>query len=92
MAVNKALSLDGDGDYVRIGSDAILVPDNLTIEAWFNPTDIRGCHIISRYEDMEQSYEIYLPGDGRVRLSIPLVSRFGLMREELKSIGGSMSQ
>jgi len=70
LAVNKVLSLDGDGDYLRIGNDLILVPDNLTIEAWFNPTDIRGCHIISRYEDMEQSYEIYLPGDGRVRYQI----------------------
>ena len=66
----QAVSLDGDGDYVRIGNDPILAPDNLTIEAWFNPTDIRSCHIISRYEDSEQSYEIYLPGDGRIRYQV----------------------
>jgi len=62
----QALNLDGDGDYVRIGNDPILAPDNFTIEAWFNPDDIRSCHIISRFEDTAQSYEIYLPGDGTV--------------------------
>ncbi len=66
LAVNKVLSLDRRGDYVRIGNNPILAPSNLTLEAWFNPTDIRSCHIISRFEDTAQSYEIYLPGDGTV--------------------------
>ena len=50
MAQNKALSLDGNGDYVEIpNSEVFDITDEITMEAWvtLNGTD-RDAKIISR--------------------------------------------
>jgi ligand-binding sensor domain-containing protein len=70
-AQNHVLSLDGDGDYVRIGNSLSLVPDYLTIEAWFRPTQTNDPrHIISRYEDNGVSYEILTWTNGEIRFQV----------------------
>ena len=63
--IGKALEFDGSDDYVDCGDDASLdITDEITIEAWVNPTSGTG-YIISKNIDSatDNQYAIYWDGD-----------------------------
>ncbi|MBI2500529.1 MAG: LamG domain-containing protein, partial [Deltaproteobacteria bacterium] len=41
---DRSLNFDGNDDFVDISHDPLLVPANLTLEAWVNPTRLDGCN------------------------------------------------
>ena len=52
FAVNRVLSLDGDGDYVEVpDADSLDLSDNFTFEAWVFPTATSGGNMIFNKED-----------------------------------------
>ena len=71
--LGQAASFDGVDDYIMV-SDNDLVYDTVTINAWVKVDKINvstGQHIVSRFEDDEQSYELYLPPyENKIRYQI----------------------
>ena len=71
--IGQAASFDGVDDFIMV-SDNDLVYDTITINAWVKADRINistGQHIVSRYEDNEQSYELYLPPyENRIRYKL----------------------
>ena len=64
LAVNKVLSLDGDGDYVRVADSDVLFTDNtFTIEAWFNIRSV-GDELNTILANDE--YEIHISGASKI--------------------------
>ncbi|MBI4196600.1 MAG: hypothetical protein HY539_02145 [Deltaproteobacteria bacterium] len=41
---DRSLNFDGNDDFVDVSHDPLLVPANLTLEAWVNPTRLDGCN------------------------------------------------
>lgn len=62
----KCISLDGDGDYVKMNSDVpnSLNPATLTVEAWIYPTEIKLAGIV----DNSNSWGAYTKGGYVLRL------------------------
>ena len=69
----RALSLDGDGDYVECGTDGSLsITDEMTVEAWVKvsssfPADLRVGNIIGNYPH-SPNFNFEGHRDGRLRL------------------------
>jgi len=70
--VNRALSLDGDGDYASVNSPQYNTPDALTVEAWVKSAASSGLHgIISNHAngaDNDSSWVLSVSGISSVNL------------------------
>jgi ligand-binding sensor domain-containing protein len=67
---NRVLSLDGDGDYVRIPSAPELQGgENVvkTIEAWFMPKGVSFPVVGKRLDDMDKDWGMLLNKDGQIQ-------------------------
>lgn len=61
VAVNRVLRLDGNGDYMDVGSSAnLMFPNNFTLECWVRPagptTSIWGCFISRDAYPLKRNY------------------------------------
>ena len=69
LTQNKALSVDGDGDYVEVQPDASLsILDYVTVSAWIKinipPEDSNWRNIIGQ-PDTHRNYNFYIKANGR---------------------------
>ena len=77
-AQNKALSLDGDGDYVEVQPNASLsILDYVTVSAWINisasPGDSNWRNIIGQ-PDPHRNYNFYIKGNGKGKWALHLAN------------------
>ena len=55
FAVNRVLSLDGDGDYVQVpDADSLDLTANFTFEAWVFPATTSGVNTIFNFDASEE--------------------------------------